>query len=234
MAEEIVKSVKFREVVFSPNCFANLPKNSNSHPSKDRVLLILLSFYHCADDVLYPLVLTLFHNSLKPCDEPPEWNTWIVSPIPKSGLLNEIENHEPSFNLQPLSLAFQHTLRNFLVNKLIPGFIWTQLGFEPKKSLVTQPVVYIEEVLTAVDSGNFTAADSFDYAKVLDSVRHSSLIKTLCEFGMHQDFGKLISSFVSIMYQCVRVRQQFSYTVPISSEQYPRSTSLCLVSFPDI
>ena len=74
------------------------------------------------------------------------------------------------------------------MNELITRFISAQHGFVRKKSLVTHFISYIEEVLAAVDSGNFTAAGYFDIAQYFDSFPHSSLITKISKYGLDEDF----------------------------------------------
>ena len=97
----------------------------------------------------------------------PECKVLIVTPIIKSALPNKIQNYGPIVILPTLSFALEDILSKFLMNKLIMRFNSTQHGFEPKKSLVTQTISSIAEVLAAVGSGSVTAAAYFDLVKPL-------------------------------------------------------------------
>ena len=57
-------------------------------------------------------------------------------------------------------------------------------------------LAYIEEVLAAVDSGNFATAAYFNFVEAFDSVPQSRLIKTLSKQGRDQDFSHFLYSIL--------------------------------------
>ena len=80
----------------------------------------------------------------------------------------------PTSFCPPLSRTLENVLSKFFVIKLITRVSSAQNGFAPKKSLVTQPTVFINEVLAASDSGNFTPAN-FNFLRAVSSVPCSLL-----------------------------------------------------------
>ena len=145
----------------------------------------------------------------------PKWEVSIVSSIQKLRLLIRFENCRPTHNLQPLSFAVDYLLCMFLVNKLTTGLNSAQQDFVAEKSLVTQFIADIEELIAAVVKGIFTAEAYIDFVRAFDSVPRSRFFTQLSKCCLIQDFVELLSFYLCDRFQCVRVRLQFSTTITI-------------------
>ena len=118
---------------------------------------------------------------------PSSWKIAKVTPVQKSGSVNEIENYDPVSIISVVSKIMEKEVHNqFSVhlgeNKLISDF---QFGFRKNKSTELAAVTLVEEIRRGVDSGYIVGACFSDLRKVFDTISHAKLVSKLTSYAVN-------------------------------------------------
>ena len=119
---------------------------------------------------LAPSLTRLFNYSLSRGTLPIDWKTVNVVPIFKSGEQTAVDNCRPvsltSVVVKSLELLIHNHIMSFLSdNKLL---CYSQHGFRPLRSCVTQLLQFVHEWLNILDERGSVDAIFLDFAKAFD------------------------------------------------------------------
>ena len=142
-------------------------------------------FKECAAELAKP-VTVLFKESLSTGCVPKMWKYANVTPIFKKGQRNLPSNYRPvsltSILCRVLESLLVDEIRAHLTKyKLI---LETQHGFMPKKSCLSNLLLYLEDVTNLVDQGLPVDIIYLDFSKAFDSVPHQRLLAKLTAHGI--------------------------------------------------
>ena len=151
-----------------------------------------------ANQLAHPL-RQLFHESLSTGILPNCWKEATVTPIYKSG------DHLAPISYRPISLTSipckimerllkRDIMAHLLDNNLISS---AQHGFLPRRSCVTNMLIFMDSLTQAHDDGLITDSIFFDFAKAFDKVPHRPLLRKLAAHGIVGDVLNWIESFLS-------------------------------------
>ena len=142
-----------------------------------------------------------------------------VIPIHKGGDKNDPHNYRPISILPTLSKVFERHISNqlqdyFEKNKLIHEF---QSGFRKNHSCHTALTHLIDSWLKDIDSGKYIGAVFLYLRKAFDLVDHTILLHKLKLYHFSENSVALFSSYLSNRKQLVKVKNEMSNMLPITS-----------------
>ena len=128
-----------------------------------------------------------------------------VVPIFKSGNSSMPSNYRPISTLSIFNKLFEKILSSRLNEFLFENNIVTphQFGFTAGRNTTLAIFYFINDVLKAFNSRQFTIALFLDLRKAFDTVNHEILIKKLDCYGIRGPFNKLVRSYLSSRKQYV-------------------------------
>ena len=170
----------------------------------------------CALSLIKPLLI-IYNKSLATGTFPSSWNQSYITPIFKSGDKSKIENYRPV----TISCCFERMFDNIIINK-ISSHIYTyivpeQHGFYPKRSVVTNLSVIVEEIVEALNDGLELHAVYMDMSKAFDRVNIDLLLKKLLGFGICGNLLEWFSSYLHGRTQRVRIKNFISNLINVTS-----------------
>lgn len=182
-------------------------------PGPDGLPPILLQ--NCAETLHKPLH-KIFLLSLHTGCFPTRWKLAFLTPIHKSGSLNDVRNYRPISMLSICGKVFES-----IVYKKVQPHIKTcinsnQHGFLPYKSTASNLVEYISEIAEALDKNEEVHAIYTDFTKAFDLVNHDILIVKLANMGIHGSLLRWCTSYLGNRSQLVALRgyQSHEFAVP--------------------
>lgn len=138
---------------------------------------------------------TSFQEGLLPSD----WKHSVVTPIYKKGDKLCPGNYRPiiltCISCKIMEKIIVKQIRNFLSDKNI--IIDEQHGFVPKRSVVTNLLVCVDEWTKAWDDGNPMDVVYLDYEKAFDRVPIKRLLGKLEHFGVREKLYLWLQDFLS-------------------------------------
>ena len=151
----------------------------------------------------------IFQNSFDTGIVPKEWKMAVITPVFKGGK----NNSSSPASYRPISLTciacrvMERILKQFLTShcELNNLFSKHQHGFRSKRSTETQLLECFNDWSSNVDFGEAVDVLYLDISKAFDTVSHSKLIYKLSQYGIHGNFIRWISAFLSDRSQAVRV-----------------------------
>ena len=78
------------------------------------------------------------------------------------------------------------------------------------RSKFTQLLFYLEEFFNNLNCSEISYSLYFDFSKAFDKLRHSILVYELSLFGIGGNLLRLMDSYLSDRYQCVKVKGSYS------------------------
>jgi hypothetical protein len=161
----------------------------------------------------------LYSKSL--CDGvlPEDWKMATVVPIFKKG-----EKAKPS-NYRPVSLTscvckiLEHIIGDHLKNYLESNKLLKrcQHGFRTGYSCETQLLGFYHQLVNTIDKGGQVDAVFLDFSKAFDVVSHAKLITKLNGMGISHEIIAWIRSFLSNRKQKVKIENEFSNEISVTS-----------------
>ena len=167
--------------------------------------------------ILSPAVQQLFYWVTKNCTWPSLWKVSYITPLPKTGPLNLVENYRPISILCKVSLLFERILFDFIYQKVRFLICKQQHGFMKLRSTVTQLTDYLDIVYKSPDISSPALSVYFDIRKAFDTVPHHLLLSKLQVLGFCPVFLLLFESYLSDRLQCVKVNEIFSSFCNVTS-----------------
>ena len=112
-------------------------------------------------------------------------------------------SYRPISNLSKLSLSFERILLKYL-HQIVHNKIYKhQYGFVKKKYTV-QLIIFLEDIHQDIDNNRSAYCAYLDFNKAFDKVQHNLLLAKLRKLGIGGMLLKLIVSYLSGRYECVK------------------------------
>jgi hypothetical protein len=155
--------------------------NTNKGMGPDNIPPLLLK--RCAHSLAYPLKI-IFEKSLTTGIFPNQWKRARIIPVFKKGNADNVSNYRPIAILSSIAKVFESIVCDVLTNHSKPLIRAEQHGFQEKKSVVTNLIIFLTPIMKGVDSKHQIDAIYTDFASAFDRVDHHLLIKKL-----HSQYG---------------------------------------------
>ena len=136
---------------------------------------------------------------------PDEWKIATVTPIPKGGVLSNVNNIRP-ISLTPLPGKL---LERYIHSKFVPFLEDNKLlynnqgGFRKNKSTTLTVFHLVNEIALAKNNDKFSLAVYLDLAKAFDTINHNLLLQKLDKIGIRGMCWKWLLSYMSNRKQVV-------------------------------
>ena len=165
-----------------------------------------------AADGIYQSLTSLFNSSLETGRTPSEWKSADVTPVPKVGNTEHVENFRPVSVLPVVAKIFEKLVHQQLSAHLRENDILhpAQSGFRPQHTTQDVLVGMVDEWRRDLDGDKFVGSIMIDLSKAFDTVDHCIPLKKLSRYGVK---GKELSWFENYLQerkQRVRVGDVYS------------------------
>lgn len=180
-------------------------------------LNIKMLLYSCPFILPY---LTHIVNYVIECGTfPLQWKSALVTALPKCKNPSGLNDLRPISILCVLSKLTERIMNlqlksYFEKNNLLPD---NQSGFRKNHSCSTALLQVTDEILKATDSDKVTVLVLLDYSKAFDRINHKLLLGILSYYGVSEDAGRLLSSFLIGRSQRVKLNNEISDPLQIIS-----------------
>ena len=120
------------------------------------------------------------------------------APPVKSGKVSDLSNYRPISILTPISKLFESLISTKIMLYLESNSLLHPAQFAYRKKTSTEHAVLtmIEEWRKRLDEGYDVIAVFLDLSKAFDTVNHKILLTKLKYYGFHENFIKLIRSYL--------------------------------------
>ena len=150
-----------------------------------------------------------------------------VTPVFKSGKLNELNNHRPISILPSIGKIIEKVVSDqlydyFESNNLINE---NQFGFRRGRSAEVALSGFINGVLMATENKYYAVSLFLDYSKAFDTVQHNILSNKLEHYGVRGTALEWINSYLNNRKQCVKYNNTTSSLKDINCS-IPQGSSL--------
>ena len=160
---------------------------------------------------------SVFSHIRQTCCYPTVWKQSVVIPVHKGKSKASVDNYRPVSLLPIVSKIFEKCIFHRLYF-YVSGWLHTsQHGFRRNRSCITQLLIYLDKVYSAIDAGLEVEVMYTDFSKAFDKVDHNILLRTLYHLGVRGKLWHLIRSYLSDRYQCVRVGEECSSYLTVNS-----------------
>ena len=158
------------------------------------------------------------NNSINSSCFPDKWKEAKVSPLHKSGPLEEINNYRPISVLPVLSKVLERHVSDSLTAYLNENDLLhkTQSGFRSHHSCETALNFMTDSWLNAIDKGEMIGVVLVDFRKAFDLVDHNILLNKLKLYGIKEETLHWFKSYLSQRQQQVSISNSQSSFRPIS------------------
>jgi hypothetical protein len=161
----------------------------------------------------------IFDKSLEEGKVPSRWKEAIVVPIFKKGSRHDAGNYRPVSLTSVCGKVLERIVRRKVLHHLdrLNYFCNEQYGFRPHRSCSSQLLTIVEEWTDWLDNRTDFDCIYLDYRKAFDSVPHLRLLEKVKSSGVGGRVHKWIESFLSQRSQSVRVEEELSEKVQVTS-----------------
>lgn len=173
---------------------------------------------NCVYSLLYPLQI-LFNASVSQGIFPNKLKTAVVVPIFKSGDRTNPSDYRPIAILPVLSKVLELIIKNRLLAFLTNSnfFSERQFGFLPNRSTDDALLSHITDIVSLTERGSMAVALYLDISKAFDTVDHDILLDKLHTYGIRGVTLSWFSTYLKDRYQVVRIREEISSPLKITS-----------------
>ena len=140
----------------------------------------------------------------------------VVIPLFKGGSKQIVASYRPVSLLTIPSKIFEKLLFKLYLH-LKPLLHHSQYGFRPRRSTVTQLLVMLDKIYSALENDYEINVVSTDSSEAFDKVDHGILLQKLSKYGIGGKLLKLIHSYLNGRTQTVRVNSSYSSEFVVTS-----------------
>ena len=191
----IYEPVTAEEIINLINNLNNTNNNIHSLPAK---ILKKLSY------VISPVLSSLINSSMHDSVFPSVYKVGHVTPIYKTGKVNQMGNYRPITILPVISKVYERAVYNRLIpflseNETIVGH---QFGF--RSGLSTSDAIddLLESCYESLNSSQYMVAIFLDLSKAFDTLSHQILLDKLEHMGIRNNILLWLKSYLSARKQC--------------------------------
>lgn len=166
---------------------------------------------HCANSLALPASI-LFNRSLNEKCFPTIWKSASITPIHKSGSLNDVENYRGISILSCLPKIFESLVHDVLYQSTKCIISTEQHGFMKKRSTTTNLLSYVSTLVNRMEKRQQVDAVYVDFAKAFDKVPHILAVEKFKRIGLPEWLTQWILSYLTGRSSSVKVGE--SYSVP--------------------
>lgn len=174
--------------------------DSNKTNSPDGIPAI---FYGETMNIIVRPLTIIFNKSLCEMVYSDALKISYITPIHKSGCIDDIENYRPISILPTIAKIFDKLIFNHISSKTAHLISRAQHGFTPGKSTITNLIEYTEYLTNNLMKGGQIDAIYMDLAKAFDRINHLILANKLQAFPISRCLIALILSYLSNRKQVV-------------------------------
>ena len=170
----------------------------------------------CARVLCKPLCI-IYNKSLQTCTFPTKWKMAHITPIHKSGCLQDITNYRPISILSAAGKILEKIVQNTLYCHVKHLLHNNQHGFLPHKSTASNLVKYVTDLSDVLDKGGEVHSIYTDFKKAFDLVHHDILLYKIEHMGIHGSLLRWCESYLKNRSQLVSVHGFKSAPALVSS-----------------
>ena len=170
------------------------------------------------DQVCYP-IKKIWRLSLDTGKLPEGTALAYITPIFKGGAKSLPANYRPVSLTNHLTKIFERILRKDILKHLETNQLMnhTQHGFRSGRSTHSQLLHYLDSVLTTLEEGDEVDSIYLDFAKAFDKVDHNILLTKVASLNIGGKVLHWLETFLKCRRQSVKVEEEFSESVPVTS-----------------
>ena len=174
-----------------------------------------------ADLIALPLSL-LFQKSLEEGLLPDDWLKACVTAIHKKGEKNMPNNYRPVSITSILCKLMESIVRDEIVDHMVQNSLFSkhQHGFVPSRDCMTNLLTCLELWTEMIENGDAIDVIYTDFSKAFYSVPHHThkrLLKKMASYGISGDTLGWVEAFLSNRHQRVRVEDELSDWIDVTS-----------------
>lgn len=184
-------------------------KNSKSKDVYGLDTILLKTHKETLTDPITKIVNASFRQAVYPR----AWKSAIVTPIFKSGNVNDVTNYRPISILPVVSKVAERCVADQLLAHLnnTPYRLHPmQFGFRANHSTDTATRFFIESVKSKIDKGGVVGAIFLDLKKAFDTINHHVLLAKLSQFNVSLHTINWVKSYLEHRTQAVRCNNKLS------------------------
>lgn len=190
-----------------------------SSRAKDRFGVDTIMLKELATHLSYPLT-TIINKSFTQSIFPKIWKSAAVIPVFKKGDKFSVCNYRPISILPTVSKVIEKIVVEQITHYLNSSSFSLhpmQFGFRAKHSTETATCFLTENIKSLLDKGGVVGAIFLDFRKAFDTVNHKVLLRKLYNFNFSHEVIKWVESYLSNRVQSVRIGNNYSSTLGLST-----------------
>lgn len=168
--------------------------NPNKGAGPDEIPPNVLKYCHA---LLAPQLTILFNKFLEEGIFPNRLKSSFIVPIHKSSNPKDIKNYRPIAIQPAIGKVFESLVLDQLFFNFKNVFSKEQHGFLPRRSTLTNLILYENYITSAFGDGSQVDSVYIDFAKAFDSVNHVHLISKLRAYGIEGSLLKWFDSYLT-------------------------------------
>ena len=183
----------------------------------------------CATALVLPLSI-IFNHSLKKGTFPYEWKKARIAPLHKKGDPTDVKNYRPISILSCFSKLFESLICPVITQYTDHIITVHQHGFKKGRSVETNLITFVSELIQEVDKGAQIDAIYTDFSSAFDKVDHNILLNRLENIGLHGSILLWFKSYLNNRPQTIHINGHESHSY-IALSGVPQGSILAPILF---